>query len=75
MNMELTAAKLTAAAKLIRETAIQTMADKNGMSVDRVNEYLASGHEGALRQFKQLALIGAKKAVELHDQGAIALIA
>lgn len=75
MNVELTARKMAAATKIITSNAIEFMARKEGLTIEQVEQMIASRHEGAIRQFKQLVKLGVDEAGRLHDAGRICLIA
>ncbi|VVE17377.1 hypothetical protein PCE31107_02966 [Pandoraea cepalis] len=75
MNVELTAKKWAAAGQIIAASAIEHMAEAEGITVEQVRLLISSQHEGALRRFKQLITLGINEAFRLHDAGNICMLA
>ena len=72
--MATTAQKIEAAARIVKDSALEMLAGKSGLTVDEVANLILSGHEGAARQFRQLVEAGIEKALAMHDNGEISLI-
>lgn len=66
-------AKIKAAAEIIKTTALEAVAKKNGVTVADVVAALNKGNEGAVRQFAQFLKAGMDSALAMADAGEISL--
>lgn len=65
--------KLQAAAKIIMEGALETLASVHGCTIQQVRDEIAAGHVKLNNQFKELADRGIEEAMKLHQQNKISL--
>jgi hypothetical protein len=66
--------KMQAAAEIILQGALETLAKVHGCTIEQVCEGLKADHRRLSKQFAQLIALGSKEAVSLHGQGKISLI-
>lgn len=60
-------------ASIVLESAIEQLAKTHGRTMIEVMDGIESGHVKLVAQFKELMVLGAKAAAELHAAGRIKL--
>lgn len=65
--------KLQAAANIIMEGALETLAKVHNCTIDAVRDGIAAGHVKLNAQFKELAERGIEEAIKLHNAGKISM--
>lgn len=67
-------AKMQAAAQIIKDSAIEFLAAKHGLTVETVITELNNGNARAMQQFAQLVKAGIDGAIKMHNEGQISLV-
>lgn len=67
-------AKLNAAANIIRESAVEFLATKHGVTIDAIIDAICSGNVKVCDQFAVLVAKGIEEAMQLAAIGKISLI-
>ncbi len=67
------ATKMQAAAKIVMEGALETLARIHKTDIETVRAGLLAGHVKLNAQFKELAETGISKAIEMHNNGEICI--
>lgn len=69
----MTNAKQQAAAQIIKDSALEFLAAKHGLTVDQVAAAIKAGNLKACEQFRALVVRGVDEAVALAEAGKISL--